>query len=744
MLSISAIMHLISPMPRFFTLRADPTGRGLPRSFTPRPASLRRILLVTGVSVLILAAGHRTVTAQSPDDLSQIKQQVLAFHARITAIEPNQYVDAPVTDAQLQAWIQQMNADGSWPDLDYQTQRASDWPAFEHLRRLSFLTGAFAKTKLEGHPDPVLLGALTKALDFWLFHGPTSKAWWYQQVGAPNALTDAMLVIEDTLTDDEKRRGLELTDQPVAAASGENLVWWAMITFKRALLMNDVALAWKQRAIILGELRPTLAEGLQFDNSFHQHGPQPQLGNYGLSFATSLSSLAWFCRGTSFALDEGKLAILRDYLLRGEAVIVANKAVDVSACGRQLTPHSTYLKGYAITAVLGLMEDIDPDHAADYRTAVAQASAAVGCGDPTLPGSRLDVSFYRSDYVVHRRPEFFASVKLASRRVQGEEDTNGENILSRYLADGVLLVYQDSLEYADLYPLWDWRRLPGVTCPSQGPTLAPQSRMASDFSGEVSDGTYGAVGLDYNRDGVTGHKSWFLFDHEIFCLGAGLTYTGDGTLITGIEQCWHRGEVWAGAANDPGSLQGGGQQSLNGTAWVWHHGIAYLLPGSPGAILNIGSQNGAWKKISLAASSTPMSGDVFSLWIDHGPQPASASYAYAVLPGCTREQASAAAASCADAILSNTPDVAAVTDRSVKLTLAVFYHPGQITCDQGPLQVDAPCALILDGSVTPPRLTVADPSQLGRQVNVTLAGKTVQVDLPQGAQAGESVPVNLN
>jgi len=38
----------------------------------------------------------------------------------------------------------------------------------------------------------------------------------------------------------------------------------------------------------------------------------------------------------------------------------------------------------------------------------------------------------------------------------------------------------------------------------------------------VSDGSYGLAACDFERDGLTARKSWFFFDDEIVCLGAGI------------------------------------------------------------------------------------------------------------------------------------------------------------------------------------------------------------------------------
>jgi chondroitin AC lyase len=687
-----------------------------------------------------------TLQAQSQDDLVRVKQRIVAFQAEMRGLALKQNFPPPVQEAEVQGWIKTLGSDGSWPDIDYASQARSGWPTMEHLRRLSIMASIFAGTKIDGHPDAGLRATVTKVFDFWLNHTPHSANWWHNEIGAPNILTDTMLVLEDTLTADEKAKGLKLTDESADLnrtgknkMTGQNLVWCAAIAFKNALLMNDTAGAKQERDIIASELRETTAEGLQYDQSFHQHGSQFQMGNYGLSFMVTISNFAWFWRGTSFELDEEKLSHLRRFMLEGETLVVTNKAMDISSCGRQLTPHSPLFKGSAVIRQLGLMAKVDEAHASDYLTAIAQDSAATGCGDPALPGGRLDKLFYRSDYLVHRRPDFFASVKLNSKRVQGGENTNQENQLGRFLADGALFVYHDGSEYADIFPVWDWRKIPGVTCASQGKNLIPAEKMDTDFAGAVSDGTYGAAGLDYNRDGVTGRKSWFFLDHEIVCLGAGLTARDNSTLTTDIEQCLLKGDVIAGKIGKPGAVQPASRHEASGTNWVWHNGRGYVLPGKQNIVLGGATQSGSWHDVLISGNSAPISKDVFSLWIDHGVRPPAAGYVYMILPVSTKEETAAWAGAPLDTVLSNTPGVQAIENARLKLAMAVFFQPGRITCQLGTMTVDAPCALILNEDAAHPRVTVADPSQLGTTVHVTLGGKSITVNLPQLEEAGKSI-----
>ena len=66
--------------------------------------------------------------------------------------------------------------------------------------------------------------------------------------------------------------------------TGQNKVWLAGNVMTRALLQNDRQLVKAARDTIASEIFVGREEGIKSDWSFHQHGPQQQFGNYGMSF----------------------------------------------------------------------------------------------------------------------------------------------------------------------------------------------------------------------------------------------------------------------------------------------------------------------------------------------------------------------------------------------------------------------------------------------------------------------------
>jgi len=665
--------------------------------------------------LMLLCAGMASAAQPGPDDMRRLKEQAREYEWYLyNPDNPNPWSgsDPP------RRWAAELQPDGSWSDIDYKDQTRDNWKTAEHLKRTLSMADEAAQLSAGAQPDAKLNAATLRAAHYWISHDFRNPNWWQNEIGVPRTMAEILLLMGDAMTPADKAAALKIVDRATFSRTGQNLVWMAGITFRKALVENDAALAQKARDIILAELAVTPREGLQADWSFHQHGPQQQMGNYGLSFATEMAGWARLWRGTALAMPEAKLALLRNFAIKGEAMMRVNAAMDINGCDRQLFPHSPIGKGVQVFKLLTEMGDTDAAHAAEYAAAETAGSQLVG------GGTTANVNFFRSDTMVHRRPGFYASVKLCSNRVIGEELVNGENLRGRYMADGATFLYQDSKEYADIFPVWDWRRVPGVTCMASGTSLAPVGKMATDFAGGASDGTYGVEGVDYRRDGVTAKKGWFFLDQGVVCLGAGITGTD---VRTSIDQRLADGSTESSAGPlDPGF------HPRNGVTWMLQAGEGYLFLQPAEVWAGTQMQEGSWKNVYSTGKAAPVTEDVFSIWIDHPQTPAS--YAYALLPGMTVQKMQACAAKPPVQILSNTPDIQAIRDPATGVTEALFYKPGALKADNLSISASAPCAVILRPGAT----SVADPTQKEQSLTMTVNGAAHSLSFPIGGLAGST------
>lgn len=614
------------------------------------------------------------------------------------------FVQAAPGESSAERWLKSQRSDGTWKDVDYKSQRRGDWPTRQHLKRVETMAVVYNDSGAKLYHSDALRLAVEKGLGHWLEKDYRNPNWWHGRIGIPRLLCNILMLMGDALPDEYREQARPILNRSKMGMTGQNKVWCAGIAFQKGLLYGDNELMEKGVGAIWSELRVSTDEGIQPDWSFHQHGPQQQFGNYGLSFAADMVKWAAILRGTDYALAGEKLETLRNYLLEGSSWIVWNGRMDLSGCGRQIDQGAQASKGRAAIRQLETMKRIDPSHAGRYEAARQRIGFK---------------PFWRSEMAVQRREKWYASVKMSSTRIIGAETCNSENMQGLHLGDGTLFLYQQGDEYEDIVPVWDWKRLPGTTCDQGCEKLEPKSWNrgygGSGFSGVLGGGETGMAAMVYKRNALSAHKAWFFLKDHIVCLGAGISGDTKGSVYTSVEQAWFKGGV--------------GQ----GKNVVQHNGIAYqVLDGTPE--FGVCEVEGNWLACFPTRSDRPAAGKVFNMWIDHGVSPENASYAYKVFPNVGKE-----GSALTSTVLENTTKLQAVeVDGGLQ---AVFYEAGKVALENGEkISVDGACLLSLSNG----RLTVADPAHELQSLGVEVNGVVKKIDLPQGADKGKQVSQLIN
>jgi len=695
-----------------------------------------RPLLIT----LALCACFTTACSAADPDIERLKSQIVAqllenppdgdvrnTQSQIAKRDPAEYVHKVLAT---------LKPDGSWSDIDYADQTRGAWKPAQHTSRLVEMARIYANPNSPLHRDAVLSKAIHSALGYWLQKKYQCSNWWYNCIGTPTALATFLFLFEKEVTPEEKAAALKIVGSCPIGSTGQNRIWIASNHLRVGLLRDDPALVQMARDVIMQEIVISPKEGLQADFSFHQHGPMLQFGNYGLSFAMDLTAWADALRGTRWAISGDKLDIFRAYLMEGLRYVCWKQSMDINSCGRQIFRGSPAGKCKVIVNTLERMKRVDPGHSADYQAAIESSQ-----GNAPVNSFVANKYFWRSDYMVDRRPGYYASVRMSSARVHGFEACNGENQRGYHTGDGALYILTHGAEYGtennEIFPVWDWRKLPGITAAqTQGAIPLSIERNKSAFVGGVSDGSDGAAVLECLHGGVSAKKSWFFFNGRIACLGAGICSGTDAQVVTTVNQCLLRGNILVQHAGGK-QVSLTSRSELDNVSWVWHDGIGYVFPSPAKATVGSAPQTGAWRDVFTAAPDTPITKEVFSLWLNHGTKPAGASYAYLILPGSTPSQVAACAQKPDVQILSNSSELQAV--QCGKLTMAVFYKAGPFAYAPGKkLEVDRPCLLMMRETGVEPAITVADPTQKETSIVVTLNGKALAFPLPEGLRAGQS------
>jgi chondroitin AC lyase len=617
--------------------------------------------------------------------------------------------------------MRSQSQDGSWPGIDYADKRPTAWPLRAHLNRLQVMARGNHLAR-----NPKLVEAIRKGLTFWLDRDPQNPNWWWNRIGVPQYLGETLLLAQGDLSADLVAHGVEIMKRSDWSKwTGQNLVWGTGIQVMRGIIQQDESVVEQAYARMYEEIRqvPPGREGIQADWSFHQHGTQFYSGGYGLDFGNDVGRFIAYSCGTALQIPAEKMRIYSSYLLDGQQWMIRGATFDYSAVGREITRagksaiNRAWLQGpatpkgaaYSVGNVAAMIASLDTPRKTEFE---AFAARLHGDDDRSpLVGNR---HFWCSDYMAHRRAGYLASVKMFSTRLWNTEEINAEGRRSHHLADGAMFLYRRDDEYRDIFPVWDWGRVPGTTA-EQGDlnTILPRGnheRGKTEFVGGVSDGMFGMCTMDLERGALSAKKLWAMFDDVIVCLGAGINCTSDNPVVTSINQCNAYPETF--------------HELVDGAV---HEGIAYSATAKVHA--GIAKQTGRWSDIG-AGSTEELSKDVFSIWIDHGPRPSNATYEYFIMPGASDSSRVRQVQ-----VLSNTPELQAVAHKRLGILAIAFRAPGEIAG----IEVDQPCLILRRGNM----LSVSNPRNSPLTVNLKINGRSLNFELPDGPSAGSTVTRQL-
>ena len=552
-----------------------------------------------------------TSWANAGDDSADVR--LVGERLRKALLDPEEVKNALAPpDRSAEQALATQRPDGSWADQDYADTNREDWKALQHLPRLKAMVAACYQpgSSLAGRQDHVVAG-----LRYWLDADPHNTNWWHNEIGVPRQVGEILLLLGDDAPPDLRARGVELMKRSKWAKwGGQNLVWGAGIQVMRGCLSDSpdvVAEAFDRMWQEIHVGKPG-EDGIQADDSFHQHGPLIYCGGYGQGFTVDAARFAAYAHGTRFAIPADKLAILDAYVLDGQQWMIQGGQWDWGVTGRELIRKGKSAR-LLTPAVAQLAAEGGP-RGKELNDCLARL-----LGEPEAPPLSGNRHYWTSDYMVHRRPGYLTSARMYSARTLTTDGyINGENKTSHHLADGATYVALTGREYVGIYPVWDWRLIPGTTVEQDTPTdpAHVSHKGTARFVGGVSDGVYGCAAMDLAVGDLRARKAWFYFDDEFVCLGAGITCPTDHPVYTSLNQCLLRGPVRTSATLSGDELPAG-DHALSGVKWVCHDSVGYVFPAPAAVRLRNGPATGSWQRLG-PWSPEPVTENVFTLWLDHG------------------------------------------------------------------------------------------------------------------------------
>ncbi|QKJ29203.1 hypothetical protein HQ865_05360 [Mucilaginibacter mali] len=614
-----------------------------------------------------------------------------------------------------------ISADGSWKDINYTDSVRVQWTG--HSRRLKLMAIAYNNAQSKLYRSADLLKAILKGFDF--IYDKKYKSWnWYDNdIAAPESYMVALILIKGA-TDNNRlaKYATYLKDATGNKAhQGQNRISVSTITVYKGCIENNYNLVERGFASIASTLVVEAEqgrEGIKVDDSFHQHRPQLYSGGYGMGFVKSIAQLMALTTNTGFAevFTPEKRKLFSSLLLNGHQLFGYRDVIDFGTFGRGISRPNAMNNIDAGTLIT--MMSVDPAHAADYKA--WRDHLAGGSFPKPYQGNKY---FWKSDIMIQHGADYYLSAKVISTRTAGTEMLNGENYKGFNLPLGATNIATTGKEYRNIFPVWDWTKIPGTTTVNnQSSTLLQWYQYGSNvFAGGVSNGRSGLIAYEHSYNGVQAKKAYFFMGDAMLCLGAGISALGVQSVQTTVNQCFLNGDVTINAGDGIKTLNKD-SRAFTDLKWMYHDGVGYLFPQKANITVSKAMQQGTWKSLSVNGSDEVVKSSVFSAWFNHGTGPVDQQYAYIVMPAKTLEAFKAEAGKRNFIIHQNTADLQSISYGNY--CGIVFYESGTATLADG-LRVtsDSKAVVMIEKKTADYAISVSDPVHRSAEIKLTLNKK---------------------
>ena len=690
-------------------------------------------------------------------------------------------------------------ANSSWATLNTNAGRTNLWSDAARLDQSEDITTCYSRLRamalawstrgcsLQG--NATLASDIVSGLD-WVYTNRYNEAkteydnWWDWEIGAPQNLNNTAVLMYDRLTASQLANYCKAVDKfvPATTYTGANRSDTALVVAIRGILGRDAARLVNARDG-LSPLFPyvTSGDGFYTDGSFIQHGKHPYTGSYGSVLIDGVSRLMWLLSASTWQVtDPARSNVYRWVYDSYEPAIYKGATLD-NLRGRAIsrlgsTDHSAGAGN--MSSILQIAQFAPPNDAAAFKQMLKywiQADTyrnftnnvplnlmpqtrALMADSNVLPRGELigHYQFPCMDRVVHLRPGFGLAIGMSSSRIYTYECINTENLHGWFTGDGQTALYNNDLgQFSDnFWATVDPYHLPGTTVDLTNRTDASgqSATTGQNWVGGASLTTnFGIAGmaLDAQVSTLVAQKSWFMFDNEIVCLGAGITCAGTNAIHTTVENRRLAASATNGFSADGAAMPTTLGWSSNFAALSWcslARAGGYYFPGGASVNARREVRTNTWYEINklsqpTASLTNPVSENFLTLWFNHGVKPTNATYAYTLLPNLTASQVAAYAAAPEIAVVANNTNVQAVREGTLGIVAANFWKSGTNSADL--ITVNNKASVITREAGNLIEVALSDPTQTNTgSIVVTLdrpaywvvsadAGVTVQQLTPQ-------------
>ena len=559
----------------------------------------------------------------------------------------------------ISGYFNNITSAGQFLDVDYDVHPG------EPATRLRAMTIAYLERSTSpNYLQPASKTKIAAGLNYYITAEKNSPSnWFYMVVEGPSAILDACLKLRTGnsfgFTDSElaafsdgapwyfDQLNFSSAEYPTLGTTNRmdsdsaNTVMFLDISIRKALFKNNSSQLTTDMNRVKTFLRNMWVNehGSKSDYSFHHHVGLNYLGgSYGQVYFRIFSELMYCTQGTQWEFSQNEKNYLIDLMMNGLAYVQHRGKYDFIAKHKEWPWQNNLTIEPSIFFVQNL-KDIgyrlqDINKFSDYLT-----------GTQNVPNSIRN--FYTSNTMVYKRDGWHQRVNYpCTRQLRWTESFEPDkSIYGMYLGSTMTLITGN--EILNLAYLCQPNRLPGATLRDFTLANTPYLSLTGGvdamreypifYAGGVNSQDFAAV--IYNFQGhfdITAKKFYFMTPVGMFCMGTNITSIDTiypENVTTAIEQ-----KIFTGTAT---ISRNGVEQTVtslvnhNDINWAWQGNVGYIIPGNQNIKCSYLSVTQNATAIMPETDSKSYSGNIFSLWIDHGKGLTNGVYQYAVIPNIT-------------------------------------------------------------------------------------------------------------
>lgn len=599
------------------------------------------------------------------------------------------------------------------------------------------------------------------ALNTNLYNDTVSSGFfWGWEFGYPKSICNTIALMYEDIPQDLVQKYMAAIDHhnPSVGYTAANQMWDCQAIMLRGIVGKSSERIFHARdGMKQVYTYVTKGDGFYQDGSFIQHSNIAYNGGYGKSLLREMMEMIGVLEGSSMEITDPAMQNIYEiaydayvpFIYKGEMMdMVRGREI-----GSPVLRNSHRIGHQAMQGIIRMIQFapepyqtnfkriikkwiIEDTYASFFQTDlpmdIIRLAKDIMADEAILPADELILHQRSANMarVVHLRPGYGFGISMSSNKV-GAYEANDGNGNAWYTGAGMTYLYNHDLgQFADYF--WttvNRYRLPGTTVDTVSRANSEGNAAVNPYNwvgGTDIEGLYGVSGMhlgQYNTS-LQAKKSWFMFDDEIICLGAGI-YSTDGRTIETIIENRKMNDNGSNQLSIDGNLQPttpGWSTTTDGANWMHLEGnvensdIGYYFPDAQSIHLlrenRAGSNYGMYEIPGDYNYKTPK--NYITMWFDHGKNPTDAKYSYVLLPNKSSRQVQDYANSPDFEIIENSSNIQAIKEKNLQIVAANFWNDGINTADIITADKKASVMTRIKGGVL--EVSVSDPTMANKGV----------------------------